>query len=55
MELKQIFCRHRKTDWYLKKGTGLQAISGETRYLVCERCGKIVDTSFHRYEGGGFK
>lgn len=49
--LKRLFCRHKETEWMVKKPDGgFVCISGERRYLVCKKCGKIVDEYFHRYE-----
>ena len=50
----QFFCKHENTGWY-SKNTKFQAISGETRYQICEDCGKEVGKQFHEYEGMGFK
>ena len=42
-KLLQLFCRH-KYNWYIANGSVI--LSGETRYKVCEKCGKIAERRF---------
>lgn len=53
-KLGQLLCRHRHKGWHIKQET-YSCISGERRFLVCEDCGKIIDSYFARYEGMGYK
>lgn len=45
---KRLFCKH-EFSW-CRRITLFQSISGETHYLVCQKCGKIKDTKFYMYE-----
>lgn len=55
-KLAQRFCKHKHTGWYNKQSDSpFSAISGERRYLICEDCGKELDSYFAEYEGMGFK
>lgn len=54
-KIGQFFCKHIHKEWYVKKESGFQSISGERRYLICKDCGKEVRTFFAEYEGMGFK
>lgn len=47
-KLAQLFCRH-KADWYRKEDT-FRMLNGERHYLICEKCGKIMDTRFIPYD-----
>ena len=47
---KQLFCKHEYV-WCRKVHHGkilmkFQGISGDTHYLVCQKCGKIKDIMF---------
>ena len=53
-KLGQLLCKHKHKGWYIKQEL-YSCISGERRYLICEDCGKILDSYFARYEGMGFK
>lgn len=54
-KIKQFFCKH-QYSWYVEAPkSGFRNISGETRYLVCDKCGKVKSSYFAEYEGGGFK
>jgi hypothetical protein len=53
-KLGQLLCRHKHQGWYIKQEL-YSCISGERRFLVCEDCGKILDSYFARYEGMGYK
>lgn len=46
---RTFFCRHKNTEW-MKKVEKFQNLSGETRYLVCQDCGKVIDTMFVKHE-----
>lgn len=46
--IKQLLCRH-EYHW-CRKVELFCNLSGETQYLVCEKCGKIKDTRFIRNE-----
>jgi hypothetical protein len=55
-KLGQLLCRHKHKGWYEKEEQETyRCISGERIYLICEDCGKIIDSYFARYEGMGFK
>lgn len=55
-KLGQLLCRHRHKGWYEKEEQETyRCISGERIYLICEDCGKIIDSFFQEYEGKGFK
>ena len=45
---KRLFCKH-EFSW-CRKVEKFHCISGETQYLVCQKCGKIKDTRFIRYD-----
>ena len=45
---KGLFCKH-EFSW-CRKVEKFHCISGETQYLVCQKCGKIKDTRFIRYD-----
>lgn len=53
--LKQLFCKH-EYEWCRKVATPgkvlatFSGISGETHYLVCQKCGKVKDTMFVKYD-----
>jgi len=53
--LKQAFCKHRSTTKYKNEPNGLYSLSGIEVHEVCNNCEKVVDESFMRYEGMGFK
>lgn len=46
--LKKLFCKH-NYNW-CRKIEKYSCISGETHYLVCDKCGKIKDTRFISYD-----
>ena len=55
-KLGQLLCRHKHKGWYEKKEQETyRGISGERIYLICEDCGKIIDSFFQEYEDMGFK
>ena len=45
--LKQLFCKH-DYEW-CRKVERYQILSGERQYLVCKKCGRVIDTIFIRY------
>lgn len=47
-KIRQLFCKH-NYRWY-KKNEPFHIISGETHYYVCEKCGKVKDTRFIKYD-----
>lgn len=52
----QKFCKHKHTGWYVKKSNSpFSALNGERRYLICEDCGKELDSYLAEYEGMGFR
>lgn len=53
-KLGQLLCRHKHKGWYEKKET-YHGISGERFFLICEDCGKIIDSFFQEYDDIGFK
>lgn len=53
-KLGQLICRHKHKGWYVKEET-YHCISGERIFLICEDCGKIIDSFFQEYEGMGYK
>ena len=54
-KISQLFCRHKHTNWYKEQESFPLNIRGETRWLVCEDCGKRINSMFLEYEGMGFK
>lgn len=55
-KIAQFFCKHEHKNWYKAQSEiGYFNLRGETRYLVCEDCGKVIDKMFLEYEGMGFK
>ncbi len=48
-KIAQFFCKHKRTCWCTKVSTYYN-ISGERRYLVCEDCGKVLNSYFHKYD-----
>lgn len=46
--IKQLFCKH-NFSW-CRKVEPFYCISGERHYLVCDKCGKIKDTRFIKYD-----
>ena len=46
---KRLFCKHKECSW-CRNIDLFQRISGETHYLVCQKCGKIVDTKTFIYD-----
>lgn len=52
--IKGLFCKHKYIE--MKEiPKGFQCISGETIYIVCEKCGKIKGSYFREFEGMGYK
>lgn len=48
--VKKMFCKHSSTVTGVScSSIGLQRISGEDRYTVCEDCGKILKESHTQY------
>lgn len=45
---KRLFCKHEFT-WCVKNEM-FHCISGETRYLVCLKCGKVKDTRYIKFD-----
>lgn len=48
-KIRQLFCWHNHTNWcrkVSKDGVILFNLSGETHYLVCEDCGKVLKERF---------
>lgn len=55
-KLKKLFCKHKKTGWYTKNNEfKFASLRGERRYLICEECGKELNSHLAEYEGNGFK
>lgn len=54
IKLKQLFCRHKNTQW-MKEKSKFQCLSGDRIYLVCKDCEKILDSTFREHEGNGWK
>ena len=52
-EIKQLFCKHKYVE--MKENSIYKVISGDTIYIVCEKCGKVKASYFRRYEGMGYK
>lgn len=46
--IKQLFCKH-EYRWCTRSELFFN-LSGETRYLVCKKCGKIKDSMFIKYD-----
>lgn len=53
--IRQCFCEH-EARW-MRKNDMFFNLRGETHYLVCKKCGKILDERFmeYDYDGKGFK
>ncbi|WP_199523033.1 hypothetical protein [Eubacterium sp. OM08-24] len=47
--LKQLFCKHKNVVW-CRKVEPFCCISGERYYLVCQKCGKVTDETFHKFK-----
>lgn len=41
IKIKQAFCSHKNTQWK-RKGGMFYRISGDTHYLICDDCGKVL-------------
>ena len=55
-KISQLFCKHKNKDWYkLPSKSGYSSLRGDTRYLICEDCGKVITKVFYEYEGIGYK
>ena len=52
-KIKQLFCKHRYVEMIAI--SPFKCISGETIYIVCEKCGKVKGSYFREYEGMGYK
>ena len=51
--IRKLFCKH---EWgEFTKDTEFLNISGETRYIICKKCGKEKGSYFAKYEGMGFR
>ena len=48
-KLTQLLCEH-DPEWYRAAGGTFQIISGERRYKICKKCGKLLNSYFARYE-----
>lgn len=49
-------CKHENVKWYVyNANTMFCDIKGETRYLICEDCKKVVTDMYAEYEGNGYK
>lgn len=48
-KLRQLLCDH-DPEWYEVRNGPFFNLSGERRYKVCKKCGKVLDTYFHRYD-----
>ena len=48
-KLKRLLCRHDHCSWYTKNQQ-FHNLSGETRYLICEDCGKETLEIFVEYD-----
>ena len=49
-------CKHKNVKWYIYNANSMFCnITGETRYLICEDCKKVVADMFAEYEGNGYK
>lgn len=52
--IKQALCKHEEVESFTPK-TKFSRISGETIYIRCVRCGKIIDKITYDYKGFGYK
>lgn len=52
LKLKRMFCKHKNQEWMVeaREYQKFTVISGERRYLVCQDCGKVIDSYFHKYD-----
>ena len=49
-------CKHENVKWYVYNDSSpFCCITGETRYLICEDCKKVMTDMFAEYEGHGYK
>lgn len=47
-KIKQLFCKH---DYHeCRKKEPFQCLSGESIYIVCEKCGKVKGSYFKKYD-----
>ena len=46
-KLLQLLCRH-DAEWF-KKNALFHNLSGETQYLICKKCGKVLRKAFIPY------
>lgn len=44
-KIKQLFCKHKEIE-YKKKIQPFHNIQGETVYMFCKDCGKLLGTKF---------
>lgn len=52
--IRQALCLHKETEKVVKDSV-FKRISGETVYIRCKKCGKILDSINYEYEGFGYK
>lgn len=52
--IRQALCKHKETEKVVENSV-FKRISGETVYVRCKRCGKILDSINYEYEGLGYK
>lgn len=52
--IRQALCKHKETEKVVKDSV-LKRISGETVYIRCKKCGKILGSINYEYEGFGYK
>lgn len=52
--IRQALCKHKETEKVVQDSV-FKRISGETVYIRCKKCGKILDSINYEYEGFGYK
>ena len=52
--IRQALCKHKETEKVVENSV-FKRISGETVYVRCKKCGKILDSINYEYEGLGYK
>lgn len=52
--IRQALCKHKETEKVVENSV-FKRISGETVYIRCKKCGKILDSINYEYEGLGYK
>lgn len=52
--IRQALCKHKETEKVVENSL-FKRISGETVYIRCKKCEKILDSINYEYEGFGYK